>query len=63
LGSSSGLPADARSLLRQDARQLHTWLVVSAAKPGLSAETRAHYAECAETLGEALKAPLIRVGV
>jgi hypothetical protein len=63
LGSSAGFPADARSLLRQDARQLHTWLVASANKPGLSPETRAHYTECAETLGEALKAPLIRVGV
>lgn len=63
LGSSAGFPADARSLMRQDARQLHAWLVAAAAKPGLSPETRAHYAECAETLGEALKAPLIRVGV
>ena len=39
------------------------WLVAAAAKPGLSAETRAHFAEAAETLGEALKAPLIRTGV
>jgi hypothetical protein len=63
LGSSSGYPADARSLMRQDARQLRDWLVAAAAAPGLSAETRAHYAEAAETLGEALKAPLFRSGV
>jgi hypothetical protein len=63
LGSSAGYPADARSLLRRDARQLHDWLVASAKKPGLSAETRAHFAESAETLGEALKAPMIRSGV
>jgi hypothetical protein len=63
LGSSAGYPADARSLMRQDARQLHGWLVAAAAKPGLSAESRAHYAEAAETLSEAFKAPLIRTGV
>ncbi|MGB3429372.1 MAG: zinc-dependent metalloprotease, partial [Burkholderiaceae bacterium] len=63
LGSSAGYPADARALLRRDARQLHEWLAASARKPGLSAETRAHYAESAETLGEALKAPMIRSGV
>ena len=49
--------------MRQNARQLHSWLTAAAARPGLSAETRAHFAEAAETLGEALKAPLIRTGV
>ncbi len=63
LGGSAGYPADARSLMRQDARQLREWLVAAAAAPGLSPETRAHYAEGAETLSEALKAPLIRIGV
>ncbi|MGZ8273854.1 MAG: zinc-dependent metalloprotease [Burkholderiaceae bacterium] len=63
LGSSAGYPADARALLRRDARQLRDWLGVSAKKPGLSAETRAHYAESAETLAEALKAPMLRSGV
>ncbi|HSQ10891.1 MAG TPA: zinc-dependent metalloprotease [Burkholderiaceae bacterium] len=63
LGPSAGYPADARALMRQNARQLHGWLVAAAARPGLSAETRAHFAEAAETLGEALKAPLIRTGV
>jgi hypothetical protein len=63
LGPSAGFPADARALMRQNARQLHGWLVAAAGRPGLSAETRAHFAEAAETLGEALKAPLIRTGV
>jgi hypothetical protein len=63
LGSSASFPADARSLLRQDARQLREWLTAAAGKPGLSAETRAHYAEAAETLGEALKAQMMRTGV
>jgi aminoglycoside/choline kinase family phosphotransferase len=63
LGSSSGYPADARSLMRRDARQLRDWLAEAAKKPGLTAETRAHYAESAESLTEALKAPMIRMGV
>ena len=63
LGSSSGYPADARALMRRDARQLRDWLNEAAKKPGLSAETRAHYAESAESLTEALKAPMIRTGV
>ena len=63
LGSSAGYPADARALLRRDARQLRDWLAAAATKPGLSAETRAHYAEAAESLSEALKAPMVRSGV
>jgi hypothetical protein len=63
LGPSGAYPADARSLMRVNARQLQGWLVAASAKPGLSAETRAHYAEAAETLTEALKAPLMRGGV
>jgi hypothetical protein len=63
LGSSAGYPADARALLRRDARQLRDWLNEAMKKPGLSAETRAHYAESAESLTEALKAPMIRSGV
>jgi len=63
LGTSAGFPADARALLRRDARQLRDWLTAAANKPGLSAETHAHYAESAESLTEALKAPMIRSGV
>jgi hypothetical protein len=63
LASSNGYPADARALLRRDARQLRDWLDVASRKPGLSAETRAHYAESAESLSEALKARMLRSGV
>ncbi|HET9024951.1 MAG TPA: zinc-dependent metalloprotease, partial [Burkholderiaceae bacterium] len=63
LTSSNGYPADARSLLRRDARQLRDWLADASKKPGLTAESRAHYAESAESLAEALKAPMVRSGV
>jgi len=63
LGSSAGFPADARTLMKEDARRLHGWLVAAAARPGLSAATRAHYADAADTLADALKAPLYRGGV
>ena len=63
LGSSTGFPADARALMRRDAHQLRDWLAEAAKRPGLSAETRAHYAESAESLTEALKAPMLRTGV
>jgi hypothetical protein len=63
LGPSGGYPADARALMRQNARQLQAWLVAAANKPGLSPETRAHYSEAADSLAEALKAPMIRGGV
>ena len=63
LGSSGSYPADARALLRRDARQLRDWLANASNKAGLSAETRAHYAEASETLSEALKATMMRTGV
>jgi len=63
LASSGAYPADARALMRRDARQLRDWLAVAAVKPGLSAETRAHYVEAHETLNETLKAPMMRMGV
>ncbi len=63
IGSSAGFPADARTLMKEDARRLHGWLVAAAERPNLSAATRAHYADAAETLASALKAPLYRGGV
>jgi hypothetical protein len=56
-------PADARGLLRENARALVVQLRAAAAKPGLTKESRAHYAESLNTLEEALKAPMQRVGV
>lgn len=63
VGSSAPVPADARALLRQDARQLRDWLAAASTRSGLSAETRAHYAESAESLDDALKARLVKSGV
>jgi len=55
-------PADAASLSRENARQLVTALRAARSKPGLSKETRAHYAASLNALEEALKAPLQRAG-
>jgi hypothetical protein len=55
-------PADARGLLRDNARTLVSQLRAAAAKPGLTKESRAHYAESLNTLEEALKAPMLRAG-
>ena len=63
LSPSGSYPADARALMRRDARLLRDWVANAANKPGLSAETRAHYAEASETLTETLKAPILRTGV
>jgi hypothetical protein len=63
LKPSGNSPADARGLLRENARALAAQLRAAQAKPGLSKETRAHYAESLNTLEESLKAPLQRAGV
>jgi hypothetical protein len=57
------MPADARALLRADARTLRNELAQAQRKPGYSPEAKAHLAETLATLDEALKAPLIRQGV
>jgi hypothetical protein len=54
--------ADARSLLRDDARQLLPRLKAAARRNGLAAETRAHLRDSADTLTQALAAPLQRQG-
>ena len=60
--SSPSTPADARALLRQEARALRDELKAAPAK-GWSNESKAHVAESLSTLDEALKAPLQRQGV
>jgi hypothetical protein len=60
---SSGMPADARALLRQDARALRDELKQASVRTSQSKETQAHIAESLSTLDEALKAPLQRQGV
>ena len=62
LRPSTSMPADARSLQRVNAHALAAELKAAQAKPGQSKETRAHLAESLETLNEALKAQMIRVG-
>jgi hypothetical protein len=56
-------PADARALQRENAIALIAQLRVAQSRPGLSKEARAHLADCRNTLEEALKAPMQRVGI
>jgi hypothetical protein len=60
---SGSMPADARSLLRVQAKALRADLASASAKNGFSQEAKAHIAETISTLDEALKAPLVRQGV
>lgn len=53
-------PADARSVLRENARQLVGQLEKALAKPGLSKTTRAHYADALDSLNATLKASMQR---
>jgi hypothetical protein len=53
-------PADARSILRENARQLVNALEKALAKPGLSKTTRAHYADALDSLNATLKASMQR---
>ena len=53
-------PADARSIMRENARQLVSVLEKANVKPGLSKTTRAHYADALDTLNASLKASMQR---
>jgi hypothetical protein len=53
-------PADARSIMRENARQLASMLEKALAKPGLSKTTRAHYADALDALNVTLKASVQR---
>jgi hypothetical protein len=55
--------ADARGLLRLQAQQLLTRINAAGKRGGLSAEARAHLADSADTLTQALQARLQRAGV
>jgi hypothetical protein len=55
--------ADARSLLRVEAQTLLGRINGAVKRPGLSAEARAHLADSADTLTQALQAKLQRAGV
>ncbi len=60
-GNATG-PADARALERENAKALITAIHSAQGRPGLSKEARAHLADSANTLDEALKAPMVRMG-
>jgi hypothetical protein len=53
-------PADARSIMRENARQLAGTLEKVLAKPSLSKTTRAHYADALDSLNVTLKASVQR---
>ncbi len=63
LTRANGTPADARALQRENARSLVVQLKGAEARPGLTKEARAHLADSRNTLEEALKAPMQRVGI
>jgi hypothetical protein len=62
LTRGSGVPADARALQRENTRALIVQLRGAQSRPGLSKEARAHLADSLNTLEEAMKAPMQRVG-
>jgi hypothetical protein len=62
LRPSGSTPADARALHRMDAQALAAEIRAAQSKPNFSKETKAHLAESLNTLDEALKAPMLRVG-
>jgi hypothetical protein len=63
LRPSATMPADAKSLLRAEARALRADVAAAAARPGWSATTSAHLAESLAMLDEALKAPVVRQAI
>jgi hypothetical protein len=58
---SAGMPADVRSLQRENALRLQRELRGAMGRP-MSSEVKAHLSESYETLGQALKASMLRAG-
>jgi hypothetical protein len=63
LRPSPSVQADARALQRENAKQLLAQIRSAKSRAAMSKEARAHLAECENTLEQALKAPMQRVGV
>jgi hypothetical protein len=63
LRPAASMPADARALMRADAKTLRGEVAAAQGRRGYSVEARAHLAETQALLDEALKAPLVRQGV
>ena len=60
LRSAAAMPADARALLRVEAKTLRNEIAAAQKRPSYSPEARAHLLEALATLDEALRAPLVR---
>ena len=60
LRPSGSMPADAKALMRADAKVLRGEIATASSRPGWSAAASAHLAESLGMLDEALKAPLVR---
>jgi hypothetical protein len=63
LRPSATVPADARALLRAEAAALRIEIAAAQNRAAISKEARAHLAQAAITLDEALKAPVVRQSV
>ena len=63
LRPAASMPADARALLRADARSLRAELAAAGGRKGYSPAASAHIAEMTAMLDEALKAAIVRQGV
>ena len=62
LTRGGNVPADARALQRENARLLVAQLRTAQSRAGLSKEARAHLADSLNTLEEAMRAPMQRMG-
>jgi len=60
---SAASRADQRALLRAQAQALLPRLTATARRTSISEEGRAHLVEAANTLRQALAAPMVRMGV
>ena len=63
LRPAASMPADARALMRADAKTLRAEVAAAQGRRAYSIEARAHLAETLALLDEALKAPLVRQSV
>ncbi len=63
LRPSMTMPADARSLQREQARALRRDIAVAQNRAAYSKEAKAHLAEALTQLDEALKAPIVRQAI
>jgi hypothetical protein len=63
LRPSASMPADARALQREEAKDLRREIAAAQGRPGFSKEARAHLSEALTQLDEALKAPIVRQAV